>query len=236
MVTDYLLVRMTCLTSIGILALYIKVLIASVRILRPLVALNVISEVESGLYAATPISKAFDIPSLLGGYKFVFDEGTTSLARMPRYFAETGYQNPATPSGIFNYARGTELGLFGWLNRHPSRLDNFNTFMGGIRHDRLQWFDAFPVEQLVFEGFKGDKETPLFVDIAGGRGYDLGNFKARFPHHPGKLIPQERPETIAEIKDLHRDILVEEYDFFAPEPIKGEKRRSANTAPYLYSA
>ena len=200
-------------------------LTTTVRLLRPLVALKVITEVGYERYAATPISKAFnEVPALLGGYKFVFDEGTTSLAQMPAYFAQTDYRNPDTPSGIFNHARGTDLGLFGWLNQHPARLDNFNTFMGGIRHDRRQWFDAFPVEQLVFEGFEGDEGTPLLVDIAGGRGYDLGNFKARFPHHPGKLFLQETPETIAEIKDLHRDITVQEHDFFTPQPIKGERR------------
>ena len=175
------------------------------------------------LYAATPVLRALDeTPTLQGAYKFFWDEGTTSLAEMPTYFAERKYQDIDSPSGIFNHARRTELGLFGWLNRHPSRLDNFNTCMGGIRHNRKHWLDFFPVEQLLFEGFNEDKDSPLLVDVAGGRGYDVGNFKARFPNHPGKLYLQERPETIAEIKDLDKDIIVEEYDFLTPQTIKGK--------------
>ena len=192
-----------------------------VRILRPLVALKIVAETALETYATTPISKAFAIPALMGGFKFMFDEAASSLVKMPTYLAETGYKNPSGPSGVFEYAHNTELGMFPWLIQHPAQLKNFNTFMGGQRHNRLQWFDAFPVDQLVFDSFTGDKETPLLIDIAGGRGYDLGDFKARFPNHPDKLILQELPETIAEISDLHQNINVQKYNFFTPQPVKG---------------
>ena len=191
----------------------------AVRILRPLVALNIVAEKGHEQYVATPISKALDeTPTLQGACKFFWGEGTTSLAQMPAYFAERKYQGLDTPSGIFNFARGTDEGIFSWLNRHPYRLDNFNICMGSIRLNRKHWLDFFPVEQILLDGFSGDKESPLLVDVAGGRGYDVGNFKARFPNHPGKLYLQE---TIAEIKDLDREIVVEEYDFLTPQTVKG---------------
>ena len=206
--------------------LMFRILTCLVRILRPLVALKIVAETDFETYCHTPISKAFSIPALMGGYKFMFDEAATSLAKMPAYLAETGYKNPTGPLGVFEYAHETELGMFPWLIQHPAQLSNFNAFMGGQRHNRPQWFDAFPVAQLVFDGFKGDEKSPLLIDIAGGRGYDLGVFKARFPDHPGQLILQELPQTIAEISNLDPKIIVQEHDFFTPEPVKGTRYRS----------
>lgn len=111
--------------------------------------------------------------------------------------------------------------MFGWLQQHPKQLNNFNVFMGAQRHNRANWFDSFPVDKILFQDAQPDSSSALLIDIAGGHGYDLEAFKYRFPDAPGKLILQELPSVIAEIKDLDKAIARMEYDFFTPQPIEG---------------
>lgn len=43
----------------------------------------------------------------------------------------------------------------------------------------------FPVQERLIHGAEIDSEAPFLVDIAGGLGHDLVEFKKRFPNHPG---------------------------------------------------
>lgn len=46
-------------------------LFSLVRILRPLAAMHMVIETGYETYVAGPVSKAFAIPALLGGFKFM---------------------------------------------------------------------------------------------------------------------------------------------------------------------
>ena len=50
-----------------------------VRILRPLSATHMVIETDYETYVAGPVSKAFAIPALLGGFKFLSVLGPYSL-------------------------------------------------------------------------------------------------------------------------------------------------------------
>ncbi|CAF9913570.1 MAG: hypothetical protein ALECFALPRED_008912 [Alectoria fallacina] len=195
-----------------------------VRILRPLAATHVVIETGYEAYVAGPVSKAFTISALLGGFKFMHDEGALCCTKMPEFLAQTGYKNPEGPMGVFQYAENTELPFFPWLMQYPAKLTGFLTMLEGWRLGRTQWFEIFPTEELLFEGFEAETEnSALHVDVAGGNRYDIQTFKSRFPNQPGRLVLQDLPSVINDIKELHPDIVRQKYDFFTEQPIKGAR-------------
>ena len=152
------------------------------------------------------------------------DEAALCCAKMPEFLAQTGYKNPEGPMGVFQHAENTQLHFFPWMMQYPAKLTSFFTMLGGWRIGRAEWFDIFPTEKSLFEGAKIDTEhSTLFVDVAGGHGYDIQNFKDRFPNQTGRLVLQDLHATIEGIKELHPDIVRMEYDFFTEQPIKGRR-------------
>ena len=58
--------------------------------------------------------------------------------------------------------------------------------------NRIDWFDYFPVTELVLDSFDKDGEkTALLVYIGGGLGHDLEAFRIRYPDASGKLFLQD---------------------------------------------
>ena len=152
------------------------------------------------------------------------DEGALCCTKMPKFLAQTGYKNPEGPMGVFQYAENTELPFFPWLMQYPAKLTDFLTMLEGWRLGRTQWFEIFPTEELLFEGFKAETDnSALLVDVAGGNGYDIQTFKSRFPNQAGRLVLQDLPSVIDDIKELHPDIVRKKYDFFTEQPIKGKQ-------------
>lgn len=43
----------------------------------------------------------------------------------------------------------------------------------------------YPVQENLIHGAEAGSDSPFLVDIAGGLGHDLTEFKNRFPNHPG---------------------------------------------------
>ncbi|MCJ1311254.1 hypothetical protein MMC25_004925 [Agyrium rufum] len=161
-------------------------------------------------------------PPLMGGYQFMYDAAAKSLAKMPEFIAQTGFKNPTGPTSPFQYALNTDLPVWPWLNQNPALLNHFNSFMMGQRMHRTDWFEFCPVEDLLFNSFKGG-DNPLLIDIAGGRGHCLEALKNCFPDAPGQLILQELPETLNDITDLRHDIIKMPYNFFTPQPVQGAR-------------
>lgn len=59
--------------------------------------------------------------------------------------------------------------------------------MRGYRQGRTPWMDPsiYPVQENLVHGAEAGSDAPFLVDIAGGLGHDLTEFKNRFPSHPG---------------------------------------------------
>ena len=103
-------------------------------------------------------------------------------------------------------------------------MSNFNTFMAGSLETRKDWFSQFPVDEILLNGAsKEDPESVLLVDIAGGEGHDIEAFHKSYPGIPGKLILQDLPPTIDNIKSLDRAVVRQKYDFFTKQPVKGAR-------------
>lgn len=112
--------------------------------------------------------------------------------------------------------------MFQWLQQHPKQMNNFNVFMSGQRHNRVDWFDSFPVDEILLRGSSSNSQDVLLLDIAGGHGHDLETFKKRYPNAPGKLILQDLPPVIADIGHLEESIVRMDYDFFTSQPVIGK--------------
>lgn len=98
----------------------------------------------------------------------------------------------------------------------------------------------YPVEETLFPGTDGSPDAPLLVDVAGGLGHDIHEFKKFYPNHPGvsstftvratttdkllkKLVLQDLPVVINDVKDIDPSIELMPHDFLTEQPIKGAR-------------
>lgn len=79
--------------------------------------------------------------------------------------------------------------------------------------------DWFPVSDRIL--YDASKDSPLIVDVGGGKGHDLQIFHEKFPGH-GKLILQDLPHVLKQAEDLDSIVECLGYDFFTPQPIHGD--------------
>ncbi|MCJ1255477.1 hypothetical protein MMC24_003293 [Lignoscripta atroalba] len=195
-----------------------------VRIMRVLAAMGFVAEVDEQSYASTPITRAMAVPPLQAGHKHFWDQGVRCMAKLPEFLRKNGYKCPSDPrKGSFQYAFQTDLEAFEYWAQSPDTLDNFNTFMMGNRAARPSWVDWFPVQKQLLDGLERGKDDVLLIDIAGGRGHDLQAFKTNYPQASGRLILQDTPSVIDDIKSLDESIERIKYDFFTPQPVKGAR-------------
>ena len=85
---------------------------------------------------------------------------------------------------------------------------------------KTMWADegAYPVKERLGDA---EEDEVLVVDIGGGEGHDLLALKARHPFLKGRLILEELPYMISQIKDTLEGVELVEHDFYTPQPIKG---------------
>lgn len=93
--------------------------------------------------------------------------------------------------------------------------------MEADRGSRPSWLEWFPVKERVINGFDCTISDTLLLDAAGGRGHDIQAFLKKFPEAPGRLIVEEQPHVIEDIRDLDQSIERIGFDLFDKQPIKG---------------
>jgi len=140
------------------------------------------------------------------------------------YFEKNGYKSPASSTnGPVQHAFNTPLETFAYWGTLPGVIENFNTYMMGVRAARPTWSDWFPVREELLQEVN-TKEGVLLIDIGGGRGHDIGKFEKKFGgdiEGKGRLVLQDLPAVINDIKDLSARIERMPYDFFTLQPLKG---------------
>ncbi|MCJ1391327.1 hypothetical protein MMC18_004190 [Xylographa bjoerkii] len=218
------------------------------RTMKHLASMNIVSEKGADMFASTPLSNAFTEPKFRDGITYCqssaplrasfsrqyhsFNVAGPSFHGLPAYLKATAYKQPHDISdGPFQYAHDTKLPFFLWLGEHPQYLENFNNYMAGYRAGKVSWTQEgfYPVTELLGASLKTDDDAVLLVDVGGGMGHDLEDFKARFPNLKGRLLLQERPEVISQMAKLSPGIEVTEHDFFTTQPVQGAR------AYYLHS-
>lgn len=149
-----------------------------------------------------------------------------AIAETPSWLGKNKFQNPAsTEDGPWQKPFGVEnMPFFQWLAlpENKQHWDDANTFFEGDRAGRVSWVDWFPVrEKLLLEGSGVCADSPLLVDVAGGRGHDLLEFHERFPDHSGKLILQDQQSVLDSVAVLPDGIEKKAIDFFKEKPVPG---------------
>jgi len=156
----------------------------------------------------------------------MYSGATRSLANLPFYLERTGMHNVSGAPGPFQDAHKTEMGMFPWLMSDPPMMTNFNNFMSGQRMNRTDWYDFFPVDEILLKDAHGGGPNPtLLIDIGGGEGHDAEAFRLKFPTAPGQVVVQDLPMIIDNIKpgQIDDSVVQMKHDFFTEQPIKGAK-------------
>ena len=139
------------------------------------------------------------------------------------WLSEHNNKCPTDPrNGLLQRAFNTDLEAFEYWSHKPDVLEQFNLSMSGIRSTRPLWFSWFPVEERLLKGASEENDKVLMIDIGGGLGHDIGAFKKRFPSAKGRLVLQEMPKVIDDIKELDSSIERVKHDIFQEQPIKGK--------------
>ena len=182
----------------------------------------IFTETDVQTYRSAPISDFIAaVPSMEGGLKFMWDVPAQACAKMSSALAKGGWRNPGGPS-IFKEAFGEGMDCFRYLGENAGILGDFNNLMAGQRHNRIDWFEFFPVEERLLEGV--EEHGVLMVDVGGSRGHEIVTFARRYKDAKGELVLQDLPETIDSIQEADLEGRVEKmkYDFFTEQPVKGE--------------
>ncbi|KAI5921320.1 putative O-methyltransferase [Camillea tinctor] len=201
------------------------------RIIKHLVAMNVVGEDGVDKFIATPLSNALTEPKYRDGIIYTYDVAGPSFRGLPEYLKSIKYAHPTDlTNGPFQAAHKTQLPFFAWLDQNPPYLQIFNNYMAAYRAGKPSWVDPgfYPVDQLG-EGFNPSNNEALLVDVGGGLGHDLQELRQKHPSLPGKLILQDRPEVIISIESSKGVFESACHDFFTPQPVKDAR------AYYLHS-
>ncbi len=85
--------------------------------------------------------------------------------------------------------------------------------------------EFYPFKERLISGCRDGEGEVLLIDVGGGLGHDLEEFRAKSSSSIGgrRLILQELLErTVQGAKKLRPWLEAMTYDFFTPQPIKGE--------------
>ena len=147
-------------------------------------------------------------------------------------FVRSDHEQGQTP---FEFVHGKSM----WkvLEENPEQRRNFDLWMAERkRHEETLWHKRFPPSASLRPAtLKSDPEAVLMVDVGGANGSQLINFKAQFPQFPGRFVLQDLPESIEPSKPPE-GVEVMAYDFFTPQPIKGEKLNFSTVAKSFLSS
>ncbi|KAK7964061.1 S-adenosyl-L-methionine-dependent methyltransferase [Apiospora saccharicola] len=122
----------------------------------------------------------------------------------------TGFQNPSDAKhGVLQHTYQTDKEVFPFFLL-PGNEEIFD-------NARPSWVEWFPVEEKSLQGYS--TETPLLVDVAGGRGHDITELHRKFPQNTGKLILQGQQPVLNTAAELPACIEKVSIDFFKDVPV-----------------
>lgn len=143
------------------------------------------------------------------------------LAKLPEYLKFNAYKCPSdSRNGPVQYAFGTSKPTWEYWESIPGVMENFNTFMSGVRGATASWVKWFPIKERLINGAKGGDKEVFMIDVGGGRGHNLLEVKTKFPE-AGRYILQDLPSVVEDVGDLDKDIERMGIDMFEAQPVKG---------------
>lgn len=144
------------------------------------------------------------------------------MINLPGYLQRNGYKVPQdVKTGPFADAWG---GRHTWAlyEDEPERGKVFNSCMTRWKQTNRPWTDTYPAKSKICENVDQSKDAVLLVDIGGGRGHVSEDFVKDPAHRTGRVIVQDLPAALGDADSLSKQgIETMAYDFFTPQPIKG---------------
>ncbi|UPX12161.1 uncharacterized protein EKO05_0002727 [Ascochyta rabiei] len=199
---------------------------ALARLMRHIAAMGYITETGTDEYAATRFSKALTLRSIGDAYPALAGGAHISCSKLAEYMQMTNYESPSDGrEGPYQYAFNTKLNMFEYMQAHPPLGEQFNYHMSGYRQGRPSWMDQnfYPVEEQLISGMETSDDAVLLVDVGGGIGHDLEEFRTKHPAAPGRLVLQDLSSVINGIQELDPKIERMEHDFHAEQPLKAAR-------------
>ncbi|KAJ4408025.1 hypothetical protein N0V82_009790 [Gnomoniopsis sp. IMI 355080] len=195
------------------------------RLLRFYQANHMISQPGPDSYGANNFTKAMTTTVGRSGVEYFFETVLPAFTALPQYLRDTGYKNPTDPNNLaWHVGHKTDLNAFPWLLAHPRQMEVFMQAMTTLREGMTEWFDAVDFSGEFLSDKESDHSTPLFVDVGGAMGHQCIAFKQRYPDLKGKVIVQDQPQVISQIRASplpgFEGIDAMAHDFFTPQPIK----------------
>ena len=147
------------------------------------------------------------------------------VADIRRFLSSTkfGRTGDELASSAFEFSHGKTI----WkvLEEQPNQRRNFDMWLREKRmHEENRWYKRFPpCVSLSSANLKTDPDAVLMIDVGGGTGSQVIDFKAQFLHLPGRYVLQDLYALKINGATKHPDgVEVMAYDFFTPQPIKGK--------------
>lgn len=147
------------------------------------------------------------------------------VADIRRFLSSTnfGRTGAESASSAFEFSHGKTI----WkvLEEQPNQRRNFDMWLREKRmHEENHWHKRFPpCVSLSSANLKTGPDAVLMVDIGGVTGSQEIDFKAQFPHLPGRYVLQDLYALKLNGATKHPEgVELMAYDFFTPQPIKGK--------------
>jgi hypothetical protein len=140
---------------------------------------------------------------------------------MHEYFRATGFKSPTSqrdnPYTFAHQTGGKDI----WENlaQFPARNKAMNDANKDNGEHKSWTIGLFPFESELRK-VETTKDTVLVVDIGGGTGSVSKRIRELTAGIKGKIVLQDRPVVLEEIKEEIPDRELMEYDFFTPQPIQ----------------
>ena len=117
------------------------------------------------------------------------------------------------------------MSFFKFFEKNEDQRRYFDDYMAVRRKGLLSWHEVFPMASHLVPGFKSNEpEAVLLVDVGGNWGHELQSFHQAHADAPGRLILQDLPIMTDKFGGKNpAGIEVMTYDFFTPQPVKGEQ-------------
>lgn len=147
-----------------------------------------------------------------------------TVIKFHEFSRERGWKTPSDPKDTgMMYAFNTDENFFTFTQSQGYAAE-LNEFMKAKCLSNKKWMEPgfYPIKERLIDGADTTPEAPFLVDIGGSGGHDLEDLRRYYPDTPGKLILEDLPAVIREIKDLDPSIIRMEYNFYDEQPVKGK--------------
>ncbi|KAI3104201.1 hypothetical protein CBS147333_7255 [Penicillium roqueforti] len=194
------------------------------QITRLLAATGYIKQDGVQHFKPSPLTMVMADPVMEATTRACFEIGNLCTSKAPEFFRKNNNQFPSSAKDTpFQLGFNTDMNYFEWLGHNPDLAKDFQQWMTLKQKTTLNWVDWFDIQRSIIDGSSGKPEDVLLVDVGGGEGHYLRQFREKFPETPGRLILQDLPQVVSTVENLPEGIELTPHDFFIPQPVKGAR-------------